>query len=259
MLPEINVWRAHFEHHAWRSRQVPAELGDELTAEARRAIGASLATFQLGEQSNGAHLIAATRRFAEQHAGADADTLVLIMQLLVHEEHQHAWLLRSFMQRHAIPRKERDWTQLAFRILRRLGGFELGVHVLIAAELIGIVYYRALEAATGCEQLRALCRTMVADELAHVGFEAQLLLTLQARRPAPVRALLRAAHRAFFNTTALIVWLTHRRVFDRNGQRREAFLRLCRAQYAFHLGVPALARPSGSAPAGSRLAGGPYA
>ena len=33
---------------------------------------------------------------------------------------------------------------------------------------------------TDCVRLRALCRIIVSDELAHVGFESQLLLSMQA-------------------------------------------------------------------------------
>jgi len=253
VLTDLNVWRAHFEHHAWRPRHLPEELDDELTPDARHAIADSIATFQLGERSEGTHLIAAARRFAAGYAGAQADTLVLIVQLLVHEEHQHAALLGEFMRRHAIATKEADWSDWVFRRLRRLAGFELSVSVLMTAELIGVVYYRALEAASGCERLRTLCRVIVADELAHVGFEAELLLALQARRPAPVRALARLAHRLFFNVTALVVWLTHRPVLERAGQRRRTFLRLCRAQYAFHLAAPAVS------PVRSTLAGRPHA
>src|SRR5258708_12804174 len=87
------------------------------------------------------------------------------------------------------------------------------MQVLITAELIGNVYYRALESATGCQRLRVLCRILVSDELAHIGFESQWLLALRASRPAPVRTLMRLGHRAFFAGTAGVVWLTHPSAF----------------------------------------------
>jgi hypothetical protein len=91
------------------------------------------------------------------------------------------------MESQGIPLKRHDWTDQVFRHLRRLAGFELYLCVLITAELIGNVYYRALEVATGCQRLKVLCRTLVADELAHVGFESQLLLALHAQKRAPTR------------------------------------------------------------------------
>jgi hypothetical protein len=105
----------------------------------------------------------------------------------------------------------------------------------MSAELIGTVYYRALESATNCRRLQVLCRTLVADELAHVGFESQLLLALRARRGAASRAMTRALHLIFFAGTAAVVWLTHRSVLRSAGHGARGFLRACLAQYAFYL------------------------
>jgi hypothetical protein len=114
------------------------------------------------------------------------------------------------MQDHRMPLKSTDWTDRVFRHIRRLAGLQLYLSVLISAELIGNVYYRALESVTDCERLQVLCRTIVSDELAHVGFESQLLSTLRAGVAVPLRAPVRSAHRIFFAGTALVVWLTHR-------------------------------------------------
>lgn len=80
-----------------------------------------------------------------------------------------------------------------------------------------------------------LCRGLASDELAHVGFESQLLLTLRAGRAAPVQAMMRLAHRAFFAATAGVVWVTHRSVLRQGGYGARGFLRVCLAQYAFYL------------------------
>jgi hypothetical protein len=214
---------------------MPSGLSDQLSAEERRRIAGSIATFQLGEQSGGATLQRAAQHFARAH---DMASLPRIVELFIREEQGHAALLRSFMEEHGIALKRRDWTDRAFRALRRLAGFELYLHVLICAELIGKVYYRALEAATGCQRLKVLCRLLVCEELAHIGFESQLLLTLRAERPAPLRALMRLAHRTFFAGTACVVWLTHRRVLGRAGYGARSFLRSCLAHYAFYLEPP---------------------
>jgi hypothetical protein len=98
---------------------------------------------------------------------------------------------------------------------------------------IGIVYYRALEAATNCQRLMVLCRALVSDELAHVGFESQVLLALRAGRVGQVRALLRLVHRAMFASTAGVVWITHRSVLRKGGYGMRGFMRACLWQYAF--------------------------
>jgi len=233
---DLRVWLNHFEYHAEHCRDIPSGISDILTAEERRLIASSIATFQLGEQSEGATLLRAAQRFARAH---DMPTLPRIFELFVREEQRHAALLAAFMADHGIAAKSRDWTDHVFRRVRKLAGLELSVYVLTSAELIGKVYYRALEAATGCQRLKVLCRILVCEELAHVGFESQLLLTLRAARTAPVRVLLRSVHRTFFTGTVLVVWLTHRGVLRRAGYDAPGFVRSCLAQYSFYLEAPA--------------------
>ena len=237
MLRDLKIWLNHFEYHAQYPRRVPEDLSNILKPEERRLIASSIATFQLGEQSEGGTLLRASRQFAEAH---DAEPLARIMELFVHEEQRHAALLRAFMDEHDIPIKQRDWTDSIFRRVRRLAGFELCLHVLICAELIGIVYYRALEVATGCQRLKVLSRTLVADELAHVGFESQLLRSLRARKSGVAQAAIRLVHRTFHAGAASVVWLTHQAVLRSAGYRMTTFLRACNEQYEFHLEPPAV-------------------
>ena len=229
---DFEIWLNHFEHHAQHPRCVPHGLSDLLRPDERRLIASSIATFQLGEQSEGRTLLRAAQRFA---GARRIPALVRIVELFIREEQRHAVLLRAFMEEHHISLKRADWTDRVFRRVRRLAGLELCLYVLVSAELIGIVYYRALEAATDCQRLAVLCRTLVSDELAHVGFESQLLISLRAGRSAPVQTLMRLAHRAFFAGTAGVVWLTHRPVLRRAGYGARSFLRVCLSQYAFYL------------------------
>jgi hypothetical protein len=229
---DFEIWLNHFEHHARHRRRVPRALSDVLKADERQLIASSIATFQLGERSEGRTLLRAAERFARQK---QVPHVVRIFELLIREEQRHASLLRAFMQDHRIPLKKADWTDRVFRRIRRLAGLQLYLSVLTCAELIGKVYYRALESATDCQRLRVLCRAIVSDELAHIGFETQLLFALRAGRAAPLRALTQPVHRTFFAITASVVWLTHRSVLRRAGHSARSFMRACRAQYGFYL------------------------
>ena len=229
---DFEIWLNHFEHHAQHPRCAPHGLSDLLRPDERRLIADSIATFQLGEQSAGRTLLRAAQRFAH---GRRIPTLARIVELFISEEQHHAALLMAFMEDHHIELKRTDWTDQVFRGVRRLAGLEFYLYILTSAELIGIVYYRALEAATDCQRLTVLCRGLVSDELAHIGFESHLLLALRAERAAPVQAMMRLAHRAFFAGTAGIVWLTHRSVLRQGGYGARSFLRVCLSQYAFHL------------------------
>jgi hypothetical protein len=229
---DFEIWLNHFEHHAQHPRCVPPGLSDHLRPDERRLIANSIATFQLGEQSEGHTLLRAAQCFSRCRR---VPTLALVVELFIREEQRHAALLLAFMADHHIAPKTTDWTDREFRRVRRLAGLELYFYILISAELLGIVYYRALEAATDCRRLTALCRGLVADELAHIGFESQVLLALRAGRPASVQSLLRAAHRAFFACTAGVVWWMHRSVLRQGGYGARRFLRVCLFQHAFYL------------------------
>jgi hypothetical protein len=229
---DLEIWLNHFEHHALRLRRVPHGLSDVLMSDELQLIAGSIATFQLGEQSDGRSLLRAAECCARAN---EMPHLVRIIDLLIREERRHASLLRAFMQDHRMPLKSTDWTDRVFRRIRRPAGLRWYLGVLISAELIGTVYYRALEAATNCRRLQVLCRTLVADELAHVGFESQLLLALRAGRGAPSRAMTRSIHLIFFAGAAVVVWVTHRSVLRRAGHSARSFLRACLAQYTFYL------------------------
>jgi hypothetical protein len=235
MLPNLKIWLNHFEYHAEHPRRMPTGIANELTDTERRLIAASIATFQLGEQSSGSNLLRAAYYFAQEH---DAPEIARITELLIKEEQQHAALLRSFMAGHGIPTVGHHWTDAVFRRARQGAELELALSILMTAELIGNVYYRALEAATGCQRLRLLSRMLVADELAHVGFESDLLLSLRARKAAPLRVVKDQLHRAFFLGTALVVWSTHGRVLRKAGYGMFGFLKACWAQYQFYLVKP---------------------
>ncbi len=236
MLPNLKIWLNHFEYHSGHPRRIPEGIPNVLTVAERRLITRSIGTFQLGEQSPGTHLLRVAYQFAHEH---EAPEVARITELLIREEQQHAALLRAFMVCHDIPMRRHHWTDRVFRRIRRMGELEWTLGVLLTAELIGNVYYRALEVATGCQRLRLLCRMLVADELAHVGFESDLLLTLRARRAAPARVAIDLAHRAFFLGAAAVVWATHRAVLAHAGYGMWGFLKACRAQYRFYLQPPA--------------------
>ena len=236
-FPNLNmkVWLNHFEYHAEHPRRLPEGVPNVLTVTERDLIAPSIATFQLGEQSPGSNLLRAAYHFAQKHSAPEVSR---ITELLIREEQQHAALLQGFMATHAIPTRPHHWTDQVFRRIRRLAELEFSLGVLLTAELIGNVYYRALETVTECQRLRLLCRMMVADELAHIGFESDLLVSMRAQKSAPIRTGLELAHRSFLMSAALVVWATHRAVLKKAGYGLWSFVSACDAQYRFYLLPP---------------------
>lgn len=221
-------WLELFEARVSRLTIAPPPPRGALTPTEHARIAASIATFQLGEQSEGRTLQMFAERFGARHGCPE---LPKVTALFIREEQHHAAQLRTFMESQGIPLKRRQWTDSVFRRMRKLAGFEAAVTILVTAEMIGFVYYRALARATDCAYLTTICRQMCADEAVHLRYEAQLLRTLRDARPAWLRALLERTHRAFVGITAGIVFRDHRAVLGHAGHDAASFRRDCLTLY----------------------------
>jgi len=141
---------------AWRSHGI----SDVLEPHERRLIASSLATFQLG--NNRTDAAAASRETFRRPTPRPALARITELSSARSSATRH---FSGLHEDHQIALKRTDWTDRVFRLLRRLAGLELYLYILISAELIGIVYYRALEATTDCRRLKMLCRVLVAMNL----------------------------------------------------------------------------------------------
>jgi hypothetical protein len=221
-------WLEEFTARAPRLVVAPVPHDSRLTPLERARIADSIGTFQLGEQSEGRTLLRFARAFGARHA---CPGLGRVTELFIREEQHHAAQLREFMLAHGIPLKRRNWTDSIFRRLRRLAGFEAAVTILVSAEMVGFVYYRALARATQNPCLRSICRQMCADEAIHLRYEAELLRTLRGARPRWRRALVGYAHRALLSIAAWIVYREHQSVLAFAGHDARSFLKDCRSLY----------------------------
>jgi ribonucleotide reductase beta subunit family protein with ferritin-like domain len=221
-----NYWLDLFGARAYELEIKHPDAADRLGDDERRLIADSIATFQLGEQSEGRTLLEFAERFARRH---DIPALPAVTALFIREEQHHAAQLRVFMQANGIPLKQTNWTDSIFRRIRKLAGYEAAVTILVTAEMIGFVYYRALARATGSRALKSICRQMCADESVHLRYETQLLMTLRGERGWVTRRLVDGAHRMLVSAAALVVFYDHRRVLRHVGYDVRGFHADCRA------------------------------
>jgi hypothetical protein len=232
-------WNYWLEIFSARAPRLPIHRpgpDDWLTDDEHRRIARSIATFQLGEQSEGRTLLAFAHAFA---ATRGLPALPAVTALFIKEEQHHAAQLKIFMRANGIPLKERSWTDSIFRRLRKLAGFEAAVTVLVTAEMIGFVYYRALARATNSRCLKTICRTMCADESLHLRYETQLLLTLRGHRGPLRRRFVEFLHHTLLTASACVVFHDHRRVLVHAGYGLRSFVRDCRATYRMVMRVGA--------------------
>jgi hypothetical protein len=236
-VPEIDSWLSFFR--ARRDR--PVELLEEapLDGGRRDLIARSIATFQLGESSDGATLRSAARLFAERHG---LPVLPELTDLFIREEQFHAALLARFMHANGIPVMRSQWSDRVFRLLRRLAGFDSAIAVLIVAEIIALTYYRALRDATGSRALTRICDTILADEEAHVAYESTLLLRFRLSRSALGRVVARAVHSVLFAGAVAVVLWGHRSVLRAGGYSFARFRAACWSSFREALGVGSVPR-----------------
>lgn len=203
------VWSEHFRQNAMSKPRISWE-GMILTPQERTTIAKSVQTFQLGESGEGRHLIQVARKHAAQTGDYEYVTAV---ELFVAEEQQHAHDLGEFLDAADILWIREDWTDRIFRRLRHLAGLELTISVLLTAELLANVYYAALREATACTPLRQLCNQILRDEAFHVHFQAgRLAILRRCHRRWPLPAI-RWLFPILFWGAAVVLWLTHHRVF----------------------------------------------
>jgi hypothetical protein len=218
--PAGMVWRNHFRRNLLDEMDPRAR--DEWGPGERETLGPSLARFQLGESSDGRHLL----RYARQFGNANGDSwLAEAMALFIQEENRHSFWLGEFLKAQGYPLLGRCWSDTVFRVVRKLLGFGLMIAVPGCAEIVAVPYYRAVKEMTGSGWLRAICTRLLSDEAMHLRFQAANLGAVWRRWK--FLPLLHGCHKAMMAIICLVVWHDHGTVLRRGGYSRLTFITGC--------------------------------
>ena len=155
-----------------------------------------------------------------------------LMRLFIKEEQTHAAVLGRFLDQQGIPRLRGHWLDGIFRALRRVLGLEHTLRVLLTAEVVAAVYYRALFSATYSGLLQQLCRRIMLDEEMHLNFQCFTLRHLSAGRGGVGAWLRRLAYRTLMAGAALAAYATSRATFRAGGYGLRSYLAAIEAEYA---------------------------
>ncbi len=216
-------WYEHYSRNAMERLQVPWEQGAELSPGEREAVAKSLQAWQLGETSDGRHLLAAARRYARRQGDP---LFVEVVRLFIKEEQRHGSELGRFLDLATIPRARRDWGDSIFRALRySLPSMEIWVTLVIMVETLALLFYKAIRQATGCRVLRRICSQILRDEVHHIRFQYERLAILHRRRPRWLLTATCGLHRALFSAIVLAVWAGHRRALRAGGYSFSSYWR----------------------------------
>ena len=207
---DFSYWKNYFISNGAQFEDIDWNEPDHLTEKEKKLITTSLQQFQKGEQSEGKHLFSFAKTFP--------DPLYLeTIRLFILEEQTHAKVLGNFMDIEGIPRIRQHWVDDIFRRLRKLADLENTITVLITAEIIAKVYYKALKNATNSRLLKKLCDQVLNDEDQHIAFQSYTLNTFYGKKGRISKFFGRAWHQVLMTGTILIVWFGHRAVLKAGG------------------------------------------
>lgn len=207
-------WLHYFTRNKSNLMQIDWQDTYQLTASEVKTILSSLQQFQLGESSEGHHL----RRQAQHYVKTSGnENYPLALDLFIQEEQRHARDLGRFMEHQNLPLKSSHWVDNVFRFLRRFANLELSITVLTLAEIIAMVYYKALREATHAPILRQICHQILKDEIKHLEFQKDTLHDLQLTQHPWRIKLMRGVTKILFTGTLVVVWGQHQSVFRAGG------------------------------------------
>ncbi|MCX5036527.1 ferritin-like domain-containing protein [Streptomyces coelicoflavus] len=181
-----------------------------------RAVWAGVQRFQVGEDGDGANLVAK----AEEAGDADYARAV---RLFVAEEQNHARLLALLLAAGGRPTLSGHWSDTVFVRLRRLLGLRTELLVLMIAEVVALRYYRALRDGTDDALTSEVAGRILADEQRHVPFHCARLHDSLAELPAAARRPVMALWRLLLLAATLVVAADHGAGLRRLGVGRRRF------------------------------------
>jgi hypothetical protein len=201
----------HFNHLDWDDISL-------LTAREKEIITSSIQQFQRGEHSEGKHFMQFAKSLNDQ-SYLDA------VKIFIKEEQDHAAVLGQFMEIQGINKLKSDWLDNSFRWLRKLAGLEGTVTVLLTAEIISMIYYKALKNSTSSQLLRKICKQILVDEEMHLQFQSYTLRVLYTKKTKAALYFSRALHRILMAGTIVLVWFYHKKVLLTGEYRFFSFFR----------------------------------
>jgi hypothetical protein len=208
-------WVKHFCSNIDNRLAIPWESGAGATAAELSRIADSLRAWQLGETSDGAHLMAVVRKYAASMHDPDS---IEAIRLFILEEQRPGDHLGRFLDMAGIPRAKRDWGDSLFRAARYfVPRMEVWVTPVVMVETHALIYYNAIRLATASPVLRQMCRQILVDEIPHIRFQCERLAILHRRRHQLFWLVTMAIHRLFFTATTIAIWVGHREALRAGG------------------------------------------
>jgi hypothetical protein len=215
-------WIAHFQENATRNR-IDFTLIPTISSAELAPILSSLQAWQLGETSDGFHLMKAATLYASRVGDANYTEAV---RLFIKEEQKHGNNLGKYLDAIAKRRISYNWGDQLFRTIRYFNtNMEIWTLAVITVESTAQLFYKAIKDASSCTLLRQICADILIDEADHIRFQAdRLRIIFNSKKPLQQWIVVKI-YPVFFLITAIVVWFAHRKAFEASGLNLGSYLR----------------------------------
>ncbi|RYY33241.1 MAG: ferritin-like domain-containing protein [Sphingobacteriaceae bacterium] len=222
-------WIKHFQANALQHR-VNWKTSPDITETETANILSSLQAWQLGETSEGLHLIAAATKYANK---VNDPAYIDAIKLFIKEEQKHGNNLGRYLDSINKPRVKNDWGDSLFRKIRYFNtSMELWTLAVITVESTAQIFYQALKNATNCSLLKQICTDILIDEAYHITFQTERMDIIYQHKTAFEKAWRAPAYRLFFYATAMLVWFANKKMFKAGGLNFKFYCRKMSYKYA---------------------------
>ncbi len=223
MIHSSIFWQNHFKNNL-NIKRVNWEVPPSISEEEKAQIMYSLKAWQLGETSDGSHLLAAASKYAQRINDTAYPEAV---KLFIKEEQKHGKNLGKYIDLIGEQRSKKDWGDTIFRKIRYFNtSMELWTITVIIVESAAQVFYQALHDATNCALLKSICKDILIDEAHHIKFQKERLHELLEDKNFYNKAFSIGWYGILFFGTIHAVWYGHRRAFKAGGIDKAEFMRL---------------------------------
>lgn len=222
MIHDSFYWLNHFKQNL-KVQRVDWTIQPSITEEEKSQIIYSLKAWQLGETSDGKHLLAAATNYA-MHVNEPAYPEAV--KLFIKEEQKHGNNLGKYIDAIGEQRAKTDWGDTIFRKIRYFNtSMELWTVTVIIVESAAQVFYQALHDATNCALLKSICKDILLDEAHHIKFQNERLFKIFQRKQFYNKAFSLAWYSLLFFATIHAVWFGHRKALIKGGLNKWEFMR----------------------------------
>ena len=204
------TWIDHFSSNI-KIQRIDWQLQSSLKSIEKKNILSALKAWQLGETSDGSHLLKASKKYSEKIN----DRLYLkTVELFIKEEQKHGNNLGRYLDTIGEERLKKNWADTLFRRFRYYNSsMELWTLVVITVESAAQVFYQSLKDATECKLLKQICADILIDEAFHIDFQLQRFIIINQDKNEFSKTLRYYLYKCFYFSTIILIWFAYKKCF----------------------------------------------